>query len=113
MIDCNTVAHFKITKTANANQVRQTEACHVSPTVSNGDVPEGDVGAINKSDASTGVFSTFDDHCRLTDSLMKALLHSPSFKYSIRLVKFTSPLVSEDPIKMNRFHKTLGVSCTL
>ena len=43
-------------------------------TVSNSDVPEGDVGAINKSNTSTGitpVFSTLDDHCRLPDSLIK------------------------------------------
>ena len=53
-----------------------SKTSHVSPTVSDGDVPEGDVGAINKSDTSTGVFSTLDDHCRLPDSLMKALLHS-------------------------------------
>ena len=51
----------------------------------------GDVGAINKSNTSTGitpVFSTLDDHCRLPDSLIKTLLHCPiTFKHSISQVR--------------------------
>ena len=70
-----------------AVMVNGTSSLFHNNTVSEGDVPEGDVGAINKSDTSTGVFSTLDDHCRLPDSLMKALLHSPiTFKHSISQV---------------------------
>ena len=77
------VANINIAQTSKTMK----EFWDISFTVGDSDVPQSDVETINKLDTSTGVFSTHDDHCRLPDSLMKALLHSSiTFKHSISQV---------------------------